>query len=56
MVWQDLLNAAKASDIMTDLDLAGKKSGRWVEVHTCSAKTGEGLEEGLAKLIEETKH
>jgi ADP-ribosylation factor-like protein 3 len=46
---QDLLNAWTADKVMTELELTGQKS-RWVHIQGCSAKTGEGLEDGLAKL------
>jgi len=51
---QDLLNAMQASEVMKELDITGEK-GRWIHVHGCSAKTGEGLEDGLAKLMEHKK-
>ncbi|KAL1521138.1 hypothetical protein AB1Y20_022692 [Prymnesium parvum] len=51
---QDLLNAMSAADVMEALDLKGEKS-RWVHVEGCSAKTGEGLEAGLSKLMEHKK-
>jgi len=46
---QDLLNAWTADKVMKELDLTGQKT-RWVHIQACSAKTGEGLEDGLAKL------
>jgi len=51
---QDLLNAMNAADIMQTLELQNKKD-RWIHVEACSAKTGEGLETGLAKLMEHKK-
>jgi len=52
---QDLLNAMTAADIMGSegLDLTGVKD-RWIHVQACSAKTGEGLSEGMEKLIQQT--
>lgn len=47
---QDLLNAKTAAEIMNDLDLVNAKS-RWVHVEACSAKTGDGLESGMGKLM-----
>jgi len=47
---QDLLNAMTAAEVMDSLDIKGDKS-RWVHVEGCSAKTGEGLDAGLAKLM-----
>jgi len=49
---QDLLNAMTAAEIMTGLELT-KCKDRWVHVQACSAKTGEGLEEGMAMLMKE---
>ena len=46
---QDLLNAWPADQVMKELELTGQKT-RWVHIQGCSAKTGEGLEDGLAKL------
>jgi len=51
---QDLLNAMKAGEILTKLELT-QYTDRWVHVEACSAKTGEGLETGLGKLMEQTK-
>ena len=36
---------------MNFLELTGVKD-RWIHVEGCSAKTGEGLEGGLSKLLE----
>jgi len=47
---QDLLNAMTAGDLMKELELTNAKE-RWIHVEACSAKTGEGLEAGLAKLM-----
>lgn len=49
---QDLLNAATAADIMESLEITAIKD-RWVHIQACSAKTGEGLEDGISKLIQE---
>lgn len=49
---QDLLNAAKADEVMASLELTSQKS-RWVHVAACSAKTGDGLDDGVKLLIEE---
>ena len=51
---QDLLNAMTAGELMKDLDLTNDKS-RWTHVQACSAKTGEGLQEGLERLLSEVK-
>jgi len=51
---QDLLNAMTAAQIMEALELKGQKS-RWIHVEGCSAKTGEGLEDGLTKLLNEKR-
>lgn len=51
---QDLLNAMTAADVMEALDLKSQ-TGRWIHVEACSAKTGDGLEVGLAKLMEHKK-
>ena len=47
---QDLLNAATAARLMEELELTGD-AGRWIHVEACSAKTGDGLEAGMAKLM-----
>lgn len=49
---QDLLNAKNAADIMQDLELTQCRD-RWIHVQACSAKTGEGLKEGMEKLMKE---
>ena len=49
VVRQDLLNAKNAADIMSALELVEQR--RFVHVQGCSAKTGEGLEEGLSTLL-----
>jgi len=50
---QDLLNAATAGDLMTSLELSNFKD-RWVHIQACSAKTGDGLEDGIKLLMEKT--
>jgi len=47
---QDLLGALTADAIMGELELTTFKD-RSISVAACSAKLGEGLEEGLSKLI-----
>jgi len=47
---QDLINAQTSSEVMEYLELTAEKS-RWVHVAGCSAKTGDGLEDGLGKLL-----
>merc|ERR1719181_2755847 len=49
---QDLLNAATAAEVMEFLEMTSEKS-RWVHVQACSAKTGDGLEDGIKILIEQ---
>ena len=51
---QDLLNAATAAELMEELDLTDEKS-RWITVESVSAKTGENLEEAMAKLHSQLK-
>jgi len=51
---QDLLNAMNAADVMKELGLTDCKD-RWTHVQACSAKTGEGLEDGMQRLIEQKK-
>lgn len=47
---QDLLSALAASDISVGLNLHVIKDRAW-QIQACSAKTGEGLTEGLEWLI-----
>jgi len=47
---QDLLNALTAAELMKELDLTNIKD-RWVHIQACSAKTGDGLQEGLSQLL-----
>nr|QXF29023.1 Arl3 [Vischeria sp. CAUP Q 202] len=47
---QDLLNAMAASEISTGLNLHTIRDREW-QIQACSAKTGEGLQEGLEWLI-----
>jgi len=49
---QDLLNAMPAAEVMKELELTNEK-GRWVHVAACSAKTGEGLEQGISELLKQ---
>jgi len=49
---QDLLNAMTAAEVMKELELDSLKD-RWVHVQACSAKTGEGLEDGMAQLMQQ---
>ena len=42
----------QAAELMQEMDLVQFKD-RWVHVEACSAKTGEGLEQGMAKLMEQ---
>ena len=51
---QDLLNAATAAELMEELDLTDEKS-RWIQVEAVSAKTGDNLEEAMAKLHTQLK-
>jgi ADP-ribosylation factor-like protein 3 len=47
---QDLLSAMSAEDIATGLNLHGIKDRSW-QIQACSAKTGEGLSEGMEWLV-----
>merc|ERR1712137_270199 len=47
---QDLLSAMSAEDIATGLNLTGIKDRSW-QIQACSAKTGEGLSEGMEWLV-----
>jgi len=49
---QDLLNAMTAAKLMEELEVTAVKD-RWIHIEACSAKTGEGLEAGIGKLIEQ---
>lgn len=51
---QDLLNAMTAGELMKELELTNDKS-RWTHVQACSAKTGDGLNEGLEQLLKQVK-
>ena len=51
---QDLLNAMSAGELMKELDLTSDKT-RWTHIQACSAKTGEGLQDGIAMLLENIK-
>ena len=43
---QDLANALKASDISDKLNLSDIRDRKW-QIQGCSAKTGDGLHEGM---------
>ena len=47
---QDLLNAQPASDISTALNLHTIRDRAW-QIQPCSAKTGEGLQEGMEWIV-----
>ena len=47
---QDLLSALPASDISVGLNLVAIKDRAW-QIQACSAKTGEGLAEGMQWLV-----
>jgi len=47
---QDLLSALSAADISVGLGLPDVKDRAW-QIQSCSAKTGEGLSDGMAWLI-----
>jgi ADP-ribosylation factor-like protein 3 len=47
---QDLLSALSAADISIGLSLHTIKDRTW-QIQACSAKTGEGLQEGLEWLV-----
>ena len=51
---QDLLNAMTAAEIIEALELSTVKD-RWIHVQACSAKTGDGLEDGLNMLMTKVK-
>lgn len=48
---QDLLNAKDSASIMTALEVTSDKK-RWVHIQACSAKTKEGLDSGIEKLLD----
>jgi ADP-ribosylation factor-like protein 3 len=48
---QDLLNAMPAEELMEKLALTSQR-GRKIIVQPCSAKTGDGLKEGLKQLLD----
>jgi hypothetical protein len=41
-----------AAKLMEELEVTAVKD-RWIHIEACSAKTGEGLEAGIGKLIEQ---
>jgi len=47
---QDLLSAMPASELSVGLDLTSIKDRAW-QIASCSAKTGEGLAEGMQWLV-----
>ena len=47
---QDLLSALPASDLSVGLNLTAIKDRAW-QIQACSAKTGEGLSEGMQWLV-----
>ncbi|GLE05393.1 hypothetical protein PINS_up014406 [Pythium insidiosum] len=47
---QDLLNALPASEISTALNLSTIRDRTW-HIQACSAKTGEGLQEGMEWIV-----
>jgi len=51
---QDLLQAVGADDIATKLSLADITDRTW-QIAACSAKTGDGLAEGMEWLVSNTK-
>lgn len=48
---QDLLSAMSAEDIATGLNLHGIKDRSW-QIQACSAKGGEGLQDGMEWLVQ----
>lgn len=51
---QDLINAVTAPEISAGLNLHGIRDRAW-EIVGCSAKSKEGLEEGMQFLISQIK-
>lgn len=49
---QDLLNAASPAEISADLGLDKIKDRTW-QILPCSAKTGDGLQDGMEWLVEQ---
>ncbi len=49
---QDLMNAASPDEITAELSLNELRDRTW-QILPCSAKTGEGLSEGLEWLVEQ---
>jgi len=49
---QDLLQAVPADDIAKELGLANIRDRTWT-IQACSAKTGEGLQEGMEWLVQQ---
>eukprot|EP00898_Chlorokybus_atmophyticus_P001689 jgi/Chlat1/2520/Chrsp175S02379 len=51
---QDLLQAAKHTDIAESLNLHTLRDRKW-QIQPCSAKSGEGLQEGMEWLVKQVK-
>jgi ADP-ribosylation factor-like protein 3 len=49
---QDLLNALSAAEITTELGLNELRERTW-QILPCSAKTGDGLQEGMEWIVEQ---
>lgn len=49
---QDLLSAASPSEITAELGLDSLRARTW-QILPCSAKTGEGLQEGMEWIVEQ---
>lgn len=47
---QDLLNALPSSEISTALNLSTIRDRQW-QIQACSAKTGEGLQDGMEWIV-----
>ena len=52
MFTQDLINALSTEEISHGLNLHSIRDRRW-QVVGCSAKTGEGLQEGMEFIVSE---
>ncbi|KAK7201615.1 ADP-ribosylation factor-like protein 3b [Novymonas esmeraldas] len=51
---QDLLGALSAEELTVALNLADLRDRRW-HIQACSAKTGEGLDEGISWAVRQVK-
>ena len=49
---QDLMNAAAAEEISESLNLTSIRDRKW-HIQACSAKSGEGLQEGMEWCVEQ---